>query len=195
MISKLSLKTANYLVKNNTIHKFDVEVYNYAFFMIYSSIIFFILTIIFGLIFGSFLESLIFYFLFFSIRIYAGGYHASTEEKCMIISSVSVLFSIIAIKISEIYDMYKLLFILSLISAVSILFFCPLDTQKKELSKKERKRYFKISLIVLIVILIVSISSYFKHLNVLFFPSCISLVLENVLLIVGYVKKIHVIKL
>lgn len=190
MINNLSALLTDKLLAKGSITEDERELYIYGFFMLLSHIMYFVLACIFGILFKCFIESIIFYVAFQFIRRYAGGYHAATETRCEILSTLSIIASIGIIKLSKIYDFKTTLLIITLISMVIIFIFCPLDTPEKPLTEKEFKYFRKISWIILLVISIAIIVSYFFKFNLLFAPCCISLILESILLIAGKIKKI-----
>lgn len=190
MINKLALKTAEKFVSNyNTLYD-KIEVYQYGFFVLFSNILFLIITSLIGVILNVFLQSIIFYFTFFSVRQFAGGYHASTETKCEIFSTLSIMTCIVVIRLSKAYDFQTILLIISAISAVCIFSFCPLDTPEKPLSDKEFKYFRKISWIILLVISTLIIISYIFKRDFVFAPCCMSLVLESILISAGKIKRL-----
>ncbi len=193
MIGKLALKTAESFIKRPNTCYDKIEIYQYGFFVLYSNILFLLLTMLLGAVFGVFLQGIIFYVVFFSIRQYAGGYHASTETRCEIMSTLSILACIVVIKLSRTYDFQTVLLIISAVSALCIAVLCPLDTPEKPLSEKEFKYFRKISCLILSAISIVVIISYFvrlKWLQIFFAPCCLSLILESLLLTAGKIKKL-----
>lgn len=159
--------------------------------MLFSHLMFFIIACIFGLILGCIFESIIFYIAFQFIRRYAGGYHASTETRCEIFSSLSILACIVVIKLLKTYDFQTVLLLITILSAVCIFIFCPLDTPEKPLSDKEFKYFRKVSWLILLVIVTVIIVSYFLKLNILITPCCMSLILESILLTSGKIKRVY----
>lgn len=193
MIGKLALKTAeSFINRPNTCYD-KIEIYQYGFFVLYSNIIFLSLTMLLGAVFGVFLQGISFYIAFFAIRQYAGGYHASTETRCEILSSLSILACIVVIKLSKLYDFQAILLVISAVSAIIIFALCPLDTPEKPLSEKEFKYFCKISWLILSVISLVVTISYFvrlKWLQIFFAPCCLGLILESLLLTAGKVKKL-----
>lgn len=191
MTSKLSSYLTEKLLSNGTISDEDKDLYIYGLFMLISHLIFFIIACIFGLILGCIFESIIFYIAFQFIRRYAGGYHASTETRCEIFSTLSILACIIIIKLSNTYDFQTVLLIITILSSVCIFVFSPLDTPEKPLSEKEFKYFRKISWIILLVISSVIIVSYFFKFNILYTPCCVGLILESILLIAGKIKRVH----
>lgn len=190
MINNLSALLTDKLLAKGSITEDERELYIYGFFMLLSYIMYFVLACIFGILFKCFIESIIFYIAFQFIRRYAGGYHAATETRCEILSTLTIIASIGIIKLSKIYDFKTTLLIITLISVVIIFILCPLDTPEKPLTEKEFKYFRKISWIILLVISIAIIVSYFFKFNLLFAPCCISLILESILLIAGKIKKI-----
>ena len=189
MISKLSERLSSKLITDGTITEDDKELYDYGLFMLLSYIIYLVLTCILGLILQCFFESIVFYIAFQAIRRYAGGYHASTEIRCEIMSTISIAVSIGLIKLSKIYDFKMALLLMAIIAALCIIFLCPLDTPEKPLSDKEYKYFRKISWIIVFVILTLAIITYVLKWNYIFSPCCLSLILETVLIIAGQINK------
>lgn len=193
MILRLSERIANGLLKQSDIKDDEQDLYQYGFFILLSQILYLIITCIIGVLLGTFFESIIFYIAFQFIRRYAGGYHASTETRCEILSSLSILACIVVIKLSKTYDFQTVLLVISAMSAVCIAVLCPLDTPEKPLSENEFKYFRKISWLILSVISLVVIISYFvrlKWLQIFFAPCCLSLILESLLLTAGKLKKL-----
>lgn len=193
MIEKLASKSAESFIKMPNTRYDKIEIYKYGFFVLYSNIVFLLLSMLLGAVFGVFLQSIIIYVAFFSIRQYAGGYHASTETRCEIFSTLSILACIVVIRLSKTYDFRFAMLIMSAISFVCIAVLCPLDTPEKPLSEKELKYFRKISWLILSLISLVAIISYFvqlKWLQIFFAPCCLSLILESLLIILGKIKKL-----
>ena len=165
MISLLSNKIVYRFFKRTDILADEQELYRYGFFILFSQILYFIIIITIGILCKAILESIIFYIAFQFMRRYAGGYHAATETRCEILSTLSIIASIGIIKLSKIYDFKTILLFITLMSVVLIFFLCPLDTPEKPLSEKEFKYFRKISWIILLVISSIIIISYFFKSN------------------------------
>lgn len=193
MINNLAKRFADRLLANGSISEDEQELYIYGFFMMLSSLMYLILACFLGCILGGVLESIVFYIAFQFIRRYAGGYHAATETRCEVMSTLSILACIVVIRLSKTYDFQLTLLVVSAVSAVCIAVLCPLDTPEKPLSEKEFKYFRKISCLILSAISIVVIISYFvrlKWLQIFFAPCCLSLILESLLLTAGKIKKL-----
>ncbi len=192
MVNKLSTYFTEKMISNGTISDKDKELYIYGLFMFLSQLMFFIIACIFGFLLNCIIESIIFYIAFQFIRKYAGGYHAATETRCEILSTLSILACIVVIRLSKTYDFQTVLLIISAVSSVCIFVFCPLDTPEKPLSKKEFKYFRKVSWVILLVISINIIVSYFFKFQMVLVPCCLSLILESVLIVAGKIKKIKI---
>lgn len=190
MISKLSKKIVKCFVKQSNISDDEQELYQYGFFILFSQILYFIIALIIGILCEVILESIIFYIAFQFIRRYAGGYHASTETRCEIFSTLSILACIVVIKLSKIYDFQTVLLLITILSAVCIFVFCPLDTPEKPLSDNEFKYFRKVSWLILFVIIAAIIVSYVFKFQIVTVPCCLSLILESILLALGKIKRV-----
>jgi len=189
MINKLSLFLARKLYCEGKIEDDEIDLYTYGLFVLISQVLLLLVTFILGLLLSCAFESIVLYVSFQSIRKFAGGYHASTETRCEIMSTLSMLMCLAFIRLSKTYDFQSVLLILTLIATVWIFAVCPLDTPEKPLTKEEYTRFRTVSRIILFVIAtVISLSAIFK-LTYLLFPTCISLILESVLLAAGKIKE------
>ena len=190
MISKIASKVVGKLIDDSVVAATEQELYVYGFFILISQILYFTLTMIFGVLLGIVLESVIFYVAFQFIRRYAGGFHASSEMKCTLITTISIFLCLLCTKICEINNIQMPILVLTIIAAVSIFVFCPLDTPEKPLTKEECKYFRKISWVILLLIMLtICIGWYFK-LEFLIYPCCMGLILESILLVLGKIKRL-----
>ena len=190
MISNLASKVVKKLIDHSVIADTEQELYVYGFFILISQIVYFTLTIMFGILLDIVLESVIFYVAFQFIRRYAGGIHASSELKCEIATTTSIFLCLLCIKLFEINNVQISMLIVTIIATVFIFVFCPLDTPEKPLTKEECKYFRKISWVILLFIMLtICIGWYFK-LEFLIYPCCISLILESILLVSGKIKRL-----
>ena len=79
MINKLSSFITDRFVLNGTEQVDDIEVYQFALFIIISNIFFLAISLLTGLIFSCIIEMIIFFISFQLLRTFAGGYHAKSE--------------------------------------------------------------------------------------------------------------------
>lgn len=191
MISKLSKKIVVDLIDKSIINDTEEELYTYGFFMLLSRTLYFILTIIFGVILNLVPESVVFYVTFQFIRTNAGGIHASSELKCEVATTVSLLLCLGVVKLCDLYNLKIVIIILTIVAAVLIFLLCPLDTPEKPLNKKEKVYFRKKSWIILLIILAFIGTSLYFEINTFIYPCSMSLILESVLLVLGEIKGIR----
>ncbi len=190
MISKLASKVVKKLIDNSAVADTEQELYVYGFFILISQILYFTLTIMFGILLDVVLESVIFYVAFQFIRRYAGGIHASSELKCEIATTISIFLCLLCTKLCETNNIQTPILVLTIIAAISIFVLCPLDTPEKPLTQEEYKYFRKISWVILLLIMLtICIGWYFK-LEFLIYPCCMGLILESILLVLGKIKRL-----
>lgn len=190
MINNLATHITEKLISSNTIKPEDRDLYIYGIFMLLSQLLFILLTVVFGLVLNCVVESIVFYIAFQFIRRYAGGYHAKTETRCEIMSTLSIFACLVVIRLSKLYGFDNILLCLAIVTAISIAVLCPLGTPEKPLSEKEFRYFRKISWLILLIITLLTIVSYTFKWEILFSPCCMSLILESILILSGKIKKL-----
>lgn len=191
MISKFSAEIVGRLIDTSIINSSERELYSYGFFMLLSQILYFILTVMFGILLDVFLQSVVFYVAFQSIRTCAGGIHASSELKCEVATTLSLLSCLGIVKLCDLHNLKVMILVLTIVAAVLIFLLCPLDTPEKPLTIKEKKYFRKKTWIILLIILIIICLSLCFKINTLIYPCCMSFILESVLLVLGKIKEIR----
>lgn len=185
MISFLSNFIALFLYKNNIIDKEKIEVCQYGFEIIISTIIGFLLVLASGIILGEIPEAILFYCLFVGVRFFTGGYHADTHFKCKLTLLTCCLSVLIASK-------YLLLSIflqiaLLIIYLVIVFLFSPIEHTNAPLAEYEKERNRKLSIIMAIALTILSLSCY-KYFPKISIVSSLTLFVIAILIII---PKIH----
>lgn len=163
MIGKLSKKLLSILYRHKLIDNDNIELLEYGLFLFFSYILYAVICLACGAVFHSLIQSVIFYLTFCVVRVFAGGFHASTETRCFIISALSIIISVYSIKQFTVQNLNLCFVILLLISSIIIFIFAPVDTDNKKLDSEERKRFRKISRIILICFLLIIAVMFFKH--------------------------------
>lgn len=189
MVNKLSVALVNKLLNENSSDD-ERELYVYGCFIMISHLLFLLITCAAGLLLGCFWKSLIFYVEFQFIRRYAGGYHASTETRCEIMSALLLITCVVFIRLTE--SLSLAVAVLTLLAALCIFFLCPLDTPDKPLNEEETKYFRKISRLILSAILVIVLISYAFNITLSLIPSCMSLILESILLLAGKAKDVYI---
>ena len=143
MIGKLSVLLAKKLVKNGNIQENEQEMYVYGFFMFLSHMFYLFVACIFGIVFNCFIESVIFYVLFQSIRRYAGGYHADTQNRCYVISTAIIAVALLAIRYMSDGSDNEIFILLQSLNFILLYFLVPVDNKNYRLEYWEKEKYGK----------------------------------------------------
>lgn len=85
MLSLLSKRISLFLCGNHVIEKEEIEIYQYGFEIILSSLIGFILSIAVGCCLEMFFYALLYYGIFVILRLFTGGFHANTYLSCNLV--------------------------------------------------------------------------------------------------------------
>lgn len=114
-----------------------------------------------GIFFDVLWQSIVFILIFSSLRRYAGGYHASSEKKCYLISFCAVTLSFWCIKYIEVSTAYC--FFLQIASLVTILALSPVENQNRKLEKEEYIKYGNKTRIRAVILFILSCFFYWRN--------------------------------
>lgn len=188
MIGRLSQKIVSCFVKQQVIDEEDEELYTYGLFMLISKLFFLLVAALCGIVLGVAFHSIIFIIAFTVLREYAGGYHASTEARCEISTSLSIAACMGFIKLFETVGIHPFLLAPGFVFFVIIFVLSPLDSPEKPLTEDEKKHFAKRSRITLVIIFAVMLAGAAFKIPLLFSPCFTALALESVLLIAGKLK-------
>lgn len=143
------------LVKEQIIEIDEYDLYYYCFDSLFSGI-FFYSMILFSAVLLDKIDITIMYYIGFSfIRYTSGGYHASTQIKCFILSFIVYFCSISLISSKLVLMPPEILTGTLLCAAVLIWKFAPVDHPNKRFSAKEKIIYQKKSRIAIVVVIII----------------------------------------
>lgn len=173
------------MVSKDYIGSDDFELYHYGLFILLSELSLLLFCILAGLLLKIVTESIIFYFSFLVLRRFAGGYHASTELKCQIVTFSSFTLSLVLISLTSSADYILFCIILQFFCGVILIVASPADTPQKQLSPNERKTFKLITAIILMAFLSVSVLALKYSLFLLSTPLTVCVVLETVLVLFG----------
>lgn len=154
MISKLSQKITQNLIKANIVHNEDFDLYNYGLFIFISEAFLFIYCLTIGAIWGIILPSISFYIVFLILHRFSGGVHVKSELHCQLITLSFFLISIMTIK-HLIFANHILLFSTYVFCTIILIIFSPADTPQKPLNKKEKVLFKKITTLILVVLFVI----------------------------------------
>ncbi|QUI21408.1 cyclic lactone autoinducer peptide [Vallitalea pronyensis] len=183
MIYKLSTKISDKLVKKGIIQEDDIEVYNYGFEIIISSLLIFLGMMTLGIVFKCIIEVIIFMAFFCLLRIQAGGYHAKTHLQCFSFFALSCFFAIVISRLLLGYDKNYVIMMLVLIeSCIIIMSYAPVDTENKPLNDSEKINYKSKSIVTVVVqtSIILIMRSLYSGFQVYYMVAAIAILIESV---------------
>lgn len=102
---------------------------------------------------GDMIVGLVFELTYIPIRIYAGGYHASSKRRCECLSYGSLLLCMILI--FYVPMKVEIMHLLLLLSGMIIFFFAPVESINKSLNSVEKNVYRRKSIIYLVIAVLV----------------------------------------
>ncbi len=161
----------------------DIEVFYYGAECMLNSLSVDFVLLLWGILTHTLLPTLCWLFVFSIYRHHAGGIHASTNERCILISSLLGISNYIALQYNDFFTSNYI--IILTISSLICLAFAPIESTKKKLTKKEQ---WKEKSIALGIILIAVIFKSFLP-EELFISVVYSLLVANVLVIFSVIKQ------
>ncbi len=151
MIKRLADKLAKFVCSHLNTPPEMVDVYRYGFEITISSILNIILVLCCGIITGDILASVVYLFVFILIRIFTGGYHATSYLRCNIVMVVSFLLTYALYRILIGIDTdIRILEAILLANGLPIIIFAPVKNPHKELTPKKAKKFRVISIVIYI---------------------------------------------
>jgi len=140
----LSKKAIAQLYASGAIQKDDCEVYEYSLSVLLTSVLHTLTILVIGLIFGLFGESIVLFISFFLVRKFAGGFHATKQWQCYLVTVATVSGALLLLKFLLVQSDVFFYVLLSIVT-LSIFMLSPAEHPNKPLSAKEKKVYRYIS--------------------------------------------------
>lgn len=159
MIKYISNKILNFIYKNCNLSDDMKEAYQYGIETTISSIMNIILIIFISMLFKDFISGIVFLLFFIPIRIYCGGYHATSYFRCNTAFAVTyVLVFLIGTSLSAaLKNHIQVAEVILLLFFIPVLIFSPVKNKHKKLSDSTAKKCRIISIILYIVLALASI--------------------------------------
>ncbi len=152
MIARLSKRIAFFFVMRDIISKEDMEVYEYGFQLLISTILNTLTAFLLAAMTGTLIQSAIFLSVFVLMRKAAGGFHARTHFGCLCIL-IAVHYCFIAFIKFAPYEVYTAVSVVSMVlSVMIILAFAPVEHKNKPLNGSEKTVLRRRSIAQMIII-------------------------------------------
>lgn len=154
MISNITNHIVQNLLQANIINQDEIEVYEFGIETFFSDVFNLITTTMIGILIGQFWECFIFQVIFISLRSFAGGYHASSEWKCWILSIAMLIGVLLLSRHLPIWFGSGVGLFLLLTASGVILLLAPVENENNPLDLDEVRSYKRrVRMIVLISVL------------------------------------------
>lgn len=152
MIQKTADAIAGWLLQKGAISEEDCELYAYSAFSLILGIAPVFITLVLGSLTGMLKEGLLMIAPFIIIRKFSGGYHLKSTVTCFITSTGIIGAGLLIIWISVKNTYYMPIGILSLLAAISICIFSPIDSEDRRLSEREQSVFGLIARIMILTV-------------------------------------------
>ena len=155
MIHQRAGRIASGLVKRKVIDEKQHEVYTYGFELIVSALINILLMAIISIAFRRYYDWLLFLAAFVPLRMTAGGYHAGSHMKCIIVGTVG--FTALLALCRFWGDWIIAILLIAALSFLLILSFSPVEAHNKKLKGGQRKKNRTISMCIGVANLVIAV--------------------------------------
>jgi accessory gene regulator B len=152
-------RLATGLVNNKIIEDMSHDVYTYGFELIISATVNILLIAIVSIVFKRYYDWLLFLAAFIPLRTTAGGYHASSHIRCIIVGTITFT---VLLAISRMQINWTILILaIAVMSFLIILVFSPVEAPNKKLNEERRRKNRKVSIGIAIVNLLLIIPVFY----------------------------------
>lgn len=139
------------LVRSNVAEQENEAIYRYGFEILTIKILYWISFLVIAAILGFLLETVMFLLLYSWIRIYAGGYHATSIIKCYATSLLTVIANCFICGLHMSYEVTIIENIIFTISVLYIILNSPVDNKNKVLEDVEKEKYKKYAITITVL--------------------------------------------
>lgn len=159
MLTNLCYVIVDLFIRENIVSEEQREIYQYGVELVISSLIGLFLILVIGLLSGNFIESVIFYTVFCSTRMFCGGFHAHSHLLCKAtFVGAFILVIVIDLVLNNIESFYW--FIIYIYCLIIVCAFAPVENSNKTLTTNDVKRCKSISFILMMIWLTVMFLLY-----------------------------------
>lgn len=182
---KLSSAIADTLYDNNIISKQEIPIYIYCLDYIIELIFLIVFTILYGTFSHNLPETIIFLIVFIPIRSFGGGFHASTQNRCTLLSLITFIFVLYSDCLVALFTwQWTAAFAISLF-LIAIL--APVGTKSRPITPDRKKILKKYCIIFCILLSFLYIIFYLKNYKKLYGTLSICILINFVSILSGFI--------
>jgi accessory gene regulator B len=182
----MTKKIVDSLIANGTVPSEDRELYEYGIRQGSLMVINVVTSILIGMFLGMILQSIVFILTYIPMRTYAGGYHASTQLRCYLLSIPFMLIALLGIRIIP-WNGYICMGTLFLIVLV-IYRLAPVENANRPFSKMEFKIFKKRTRIITSVFCFATLLFWVTEMKQIAASIIMALLMISIMLILGLIK-------
>mgnify|MGYP003287297157 CR=1 FL=1 len=186
MFHRATGKIVEQLTISGIIQSEKKELYRYGINQLLNNMFSLLTFFIIGILLKGVIYALIFLMAYFPLRVYAGGFHASTAFRCWILSSGLLVLVLLTVNYAPIppilYDLFACL------SIAVIIIMMPIEDANKPLDEKEIQVYKKRGVIVLILEILIFILFRYFQLDRVAESLAMAWISLSILLLLGNIK-------
>jgi accessory gene regulator B len=191
MVKQFARNITSFLIRENIIRDEDVEIYQYGTEQIMINLITFVVIGIVATIIGGWIETIFFLAGMVPIRAAAGGFHASTQQRCNILTLTVYILNVIVIELIMGYMSKIIVIILCGIIILSLFKFAPVDHKNRELVNQDYLNAKNRSKMIGIILsgYCIGVSMLGRPNNVIVISTMMGALTASISLIIGSVKR------
>lgn len=188
MLNKFCGTIVEAMSESGLIEQNDIEICLFGIEIALLKLIHFTTMLMIGLYFGKVLETAAFIIFYSGLRVYAGGYHATSRLGCYCISWLMIVSVLLFVKFCPVQIMSTVSIGVSIPSYLIIYILAPVENINKPLDNIEKHHYRKIARIILAVELSISVVLLFSNIIQVLFIISLSLFSLAIMLILGKIQ-------
>lgn len=184
-MNTITSRIIGWLIQSEIISEKDRVIYHYGFNQLIVLWINYLLIGLIGWIFNVFVEIVLLAIVYFSMRKYAGGFHARTQNRCYVYSNLLMILCGYILK----YDFFNENFLLVsfLFSLFSLSLLVPVEDPNKPLDDEEEKLYRKKFFLILMMIVIGIGICWYMEIH-LWHSMILAVLVMNIMVIIGFIS-------
>lgn len=163
MISFLSKGMALFLLKKRIIDDETCDVCQYGFEIIVSTGLGAFLVLLIGIISGELIAAVLFYLIFVGVRLFTGGYHASTHFRCKCLLCCSCLFVTIMAKTFIAFYSFYLQEVVIILYLIAVFLYAPIEHKYAPMTEETKTANRKRAIAISIFIAVAQIPAYYLN--------------------------------
>lgn len=167
MVCRISAKILSFVSKFVNMSPEMKDIYQYGIEIIVSTVFNIVLVLVCSLVLCDVLAGLIYLFIFIFLRSFTGGYHATTYLRCNITMMVTFIITFVLYRLISYFALP--LFVceaIALVNLIPIIIFSPVPNKHKPLTDAQRKRSYKLSILIASILSLIGLILYTLELSI-----------------------------